>query len=315
MSFEFPDQIQASVTLPRDERGLTGRQCPKCEKIFKVKTGTGLTGENLPCHCAYCGHVAAHDHFFTKEQIEYVRTVAVRHFGELLHNELKKLEFDTGPQGPLGLRISMKLDPHSPGPIRYYYEPQLETDVICEKCTLVYAIYGEFAFCPDCGSHNSIVILNKNVEFVGKMLTLAEVQEPDFAQRLVGDALENLVSAFDGFGREVCLVAAPKSSNPDKARDVRFQNLVGANSAVQKLFAVDLVSFVSPDEWRFICKCFHKRHLLAHKMGVVDDDYIAQTNDPSATIGRKISVQATEVKELGALLMQLGRQFTARLIP
>ena len=79
------------------------------------------------------------------------------------------------------------------------------------------------------------------------MLALAENQEPELAQRLVGDALENLVSAFDGFGREVCSVAAPKSANPDKACDVRFQNLLGANSSVQKLFAVDLVSFVSAD--------------------------------------------------------------------
>jgi hypothetical protein len=147
-----------------------------------------------------------------------------------------------------------------------------------------------------------------------RCLPWLKVQEPDIAQRLVGDALENLVSAFDGFGREVCAVAAPKSSDPKKACDVRFQNLIGANSSVQKLFAVDLFSFVSPDEWTFICKCFQKRHLLAHKMGVVDQDYITLTNDTSAVIGRKISIQPDEVKKLGALLAQLGRQFAARLV-
>jgi uncharacterized C2H2 Zn-finger protein len=152
MSFDFPDRMEVSVTLPRDEKGLTARECPKCKKVFKVKTGTGLTGKNLPCHCAYCGHVARHDHFYTKEQINYARSVAMGRFREILHDELKKLEFDTRPQGPFGISISMKLKPHSPEPIRYYYEKALETDVICDQCTLVYAVYGEFAFCPDWAS-------------------------------------------------------------------------------------------------------------------------------------------------------------------
>jgi hypothetical protein len=306
--------MQVKVTLPRDAKGLTARECPKCKKVFKIKTGTGLTGSNLPCHCAYCGYVAGHDHFYTKGQIEYARSVAMRQFGEILHKELKKLEFDTGPQGPLGIRLSMKLKPHSPEPIRYYYEKKLETDVVCDRCTLVYAIYGEFAFCPDCGSHNSITILRKNIEFVEKMLALAEAQEQDLAERLVGDGLENLVSAFDGFGREVCRVAAPKASNSNEASDVRFQNLLVAQTRVQKLFGVDLSSFVSPDDWAFLCRCFQKRHVLAHSMGVVDDDYLKATGDRSAIIGRKIVVAPPEVKRFGTLLARLGSTLTKQVL-
>ena len=128
----------------------------------------------------------------------------MRKFGDMLHDELKKLKFETRPQGLFGISISMKLQPRSPEPISYCYAKKLETDVVCDGCTLVYAVYGEFAFCPDCVSHNSLTILKKNLEFVGKMLTLAESQERELAERLVGDSLENLVSAFDGFGREVC---------------------------------------------------------------------------------------------------------------
>ena len=173
-------------------------------QVFNVKSGTGLTGKNLPCHCAYCGHIAGNDHFYTKEQIKYAKSVAMRKFGDMLHDELKKLKFETRPQGLFGISISMKLQPRSPEPISYCYAKKLETDVVCDGCTLVYAVYGEFAFCPDCVSHNSLTILKKNLEFVGKMLTLAESQERELAERLVGDSLENLVSAFDGFGREVC---------------------------------------------------------------------------------------------------------------
>jgi hypothetical protein len=314
MSFNFPDRIEVSVTLPRDERGLTGRECPKCEKIFKVKTGTGLTEKDLPCHCPYCGHIAANNHFHTKEQVEYIRSVGVSKVREMLHNELKKLEFNHPPRGPLGIGISMKLKPHSPTPIRYYYEKNLETDVICDRCTLAYAIYGEFAFCPDCCSHNSITILKKNVEFVEKMISLAEKQEHGLAERLIGDALENLVSAFDGFGREICRVASQKSTNPTEAKDVRFQNISGAQKRLQKLFGFDFSAFFLQDEWKFVCRCFEKRHLLAHKMGVVDEDYVQTTSDHSVIVGRKIVIAATEVQRLGTLLTQLGTQISKQLL-
>jgi hypothetical protein len=104
----------------------------------------------------------------------------------------------------------------------------------------------------------------------------------------------------------VCKVASPKASNPADANDVRFQNLVGAQNRVQELFGVDLSSSISPDDWKFVCRCFQKRHLLAHKMGVVDTDYVQTTKDYSAVVGRKIAITSPEVKRLGILLRQLG---------
>jgi hypothetical protein len=314
MSFNLPDKIVVKVTLPSDDKGLIGRVCPKCKKNFKVKPETGLKGHNLPCHCPYCGHVSDHGDFRTKEQAEYIRSVGLRHVREMFHNELKKLEFDHPPSGPFGIGFSLEVKPHSPTPIRYYYEKNLETDVVCDRCTLVYAIYGEFAFCPDCGSHNSITILKKNVEFVEKMLALAEQQERALAEQLVGDALENLVSAFDGFGREVCKVASPKAAKPTEACDIRFQNLIGAQNRIQKLFSLDLSSFASPDDWNFVCQSFQKRHLLAHRLGVVDADYIQATKDNSAVVGRKILIAPSDVKRLGNLLAQIGVQLTKHLL-
>ena len=33
-----------TVSIPADERGYTGRECPSCESYFKVRFGTGLSG-------------------------------------------------------------------------------------------------------------------------------------------------------------------------------------------------------------------------------------------------------------------------------
>ncbi len=44
---------QFSISIPPDDEGLIGRECPvvACEGYFKIQPGTGLKGENLPCHC------------------------------------------------------------------------------------------------------------------------------------------------------------------------------------------------------------------------------------------------------------------------
>ena len=310
-----PKTNTISVRMPTDEKGMVGRKCPHqdCEHYFKVKPGTGLAGD-VPCHCPYCGHVGGSDDFWTPEQKKYLEAVAKNYASEQIHRMLKTMEFETKPQGQLGLSTSMKV---TGGPHRFRYsyrEKELETEVVCDRCRLVYAVYGAFAWCPDCASRNSLTILNKNLELAEKLLGLARTQENDLAEHLIGDALENVVSAFDGFGREVCRVAAPKATAPADAEDVRFQNLSGARNRVQKLFGIDLMAAVSADNWEFAGRCFQKRHLLAHKMGVVDLAYIGATNDPTAVVGRKSQIRAEEVKRLVDVVRQLGGQLASQLL-
>lgn len=304
-----------SIPISADEHGFTGRECPRaeCEGYFKIEFGTGLKGEGLPCHCPYCGHAAGHDQFWTKEQIEYAKSVAMRQITDALHKDLKKLEFDHKPKGRFGIGISMKVKPARPTPIHYYRETQLETEVVCSNCTLRYSIYGVFAFCPDCGQHNSLQILDKNLEVVRKMLELAAGAEGTLAERLIENALEDCVSAFDGFGRELCRVHANRARNPARAEKMNFQNLEGAKTAYLDLFGIDLSASVASGEWRAAVTAFQKRHLVAHKLGVVDQGYVARSGDTRAVVGRKIGVSADEVKELVNIIKALAPRMSASL--
>jgi hypothetical protein len=191
---------------------------------------------------------------------------------------------------------------------RCYREPKLETEVVCDKCTLHYTIYGVFGFCPDCAVHNSLQILNKNLELVLKLLAVSETQEAQVAQHLVEYALEDCVSAFDGFGRETCRVFAAKSDKPEKAAEIRFQNIAAARVRVKEQFSVDFAATAAHEDWKHIMRAFQKRHLLAHKMGVVDDDYLSATGDSPSLLGRKVSIAAEEVRELVARLQSLGAE-------
>lgn len=301
---------QISVSIPKDEEGYLGRECPQenCLGYFKIKPGTGLTGNNLPCVCPYCGHKDPHDKFWTKEQIEYAKSVAIRKIDDALRADLKSLEFEMKPQGLFGIGISMKLQPGKPIPIFQYREKQLETNIICNNCTLNYSVYGLFAFCPDCSDHNSLQILLKNLDLIRKQIILSgTIIDSDFKRHLIEDALENCVSSFDGFARESCRIRSLYSSDSQQVQNLSFQNLPKASLRLKLLFDVDFHGSVSSSDWDQCHIAFMQRHLLAHRSGVVDQQYLDETTDIRNISGRRIIIQPDEVTKLTFMIERLGR--------
>ncbi|HRI05197.1 MAG TPA: hypothetical protein PLL77_15780, partial [Pyrinomonadaceae bacterium] len=312
MSFKLnrlKNLTRVEVAVPKDEDGFLGRECPAltCEGYFKIKPGTGLTGEDLPCTCPYCGHTGSPNTFWTKEQLEYAKSIAKRKAVEALRNDLKSMEFSHGPTGPLGLTISMKLKPGTLPPIRQYREKSLETKVTCDSCALNYSVFGVFAYCPDCSVHNSLLILRKNLNLIDRQLTLAEsVEEWDLQIHLIEDALENCVSAFDGFARETCLIRALKSSNAEKCKKLTFQNLLRAASILKELFGIEIAASLTKSDWHVAHVRFMQRHLLAHKAGVVDQKFLEEVGQENGIIGRRISIAQNDVRELLVIVESLG---------
>jgi len=137
---------QISIPIHTDSDGYLGRECPvpECLGYFKVTPGTGIKAP-APGVCLYCGHSGDNNTFFTQEQIEYARSVEVRRITHAVHADLKSFEFEQKPRGMFGIGVNMKLSRSAPQPIRYYRERELETHVVCDHCTLRFAIYGVFA--------------------------------------------------------------------------------------------------------------------------------------------------------------------------
>lgn len=303
----FPKEIR--VPIPTDGSGMVGRSCPRrdCKGYFKLKPGTGLKGRSLLCLCPYCGHKAKGDAFWTKAQREYAKAYALRAFNDLVFRELKKMEFNHRPRGAFGIGISMTVKQGPKPPLRYYRERALETEVVCDQCTLRYSVFGVFGFCPDCGCHNSRQILDKNLDLAVKVIELAEnAPSPDLKENLIQNALEDVVSSFDGFGRELLRAHAARATDPEKAAGVSFQSLAGADRSLQTLFGASLQSLTTPDEWKQMVRGFHKRHVIAHKGGVIDEKYVEQSGDETAIERRKVRVTADEVRALVAAVRKLG---------
>ena len=60
------DDIRLNIPVLTDDDGFVGRECPECEKYFKVKFGTGLDTDI--CICPYCQHENTQDHFYTQDK-------------------------------------------------------------------------------------------------------------------------------------------------------------------------------------------------------------------------------------------------------
>ena len=314
MSFRFDRLKQlgdrVNVTIPVDEDGYMGRECPaaECEGYFKVKPGTGLRGIET-CICPYCGLKDSSNRFYTKAQVEYAKSIVLGKVVDALRHDLKKLEFDHKPQGAFGIGLSLKVKHGPPVPIRHYREERLETAVACASCTLQYSVFGVFAYCPDCGVHNSLQILDRNLDLVSRQLQLAAgIPDPDLQLHLIEDALENCVSAFDGFGREACRVRASRSNDPAKAESMSFQNLGGAAKRLLSIFNFDFRASMAPDKWQRVTTLFQRRHLIAHKAGVIDEQYLLETGEPSHLLGKRVRVSADDVTECASLVRELGSQ-------
>jgi hypothetical protein len=185
----------------------------------------------------------------------------------------------------------------SPTPIAYYREEELEERVTCSACTMEYTIYGAFGFCPDCGVHNSLQIVNANFDLVLKALDLAQAAPADLAAKLIDNALEDAVSCFDGFGREHC------ATQPFK---ISFQSIEVTKDKLQRETGFDLAASLEAAAWRFVTEQFQKRHLLAHKLGVIDTEFVSKTGCSPSLLGRKVTITDGDVRALVTHLKTLA---------
>lgn len=284
-----------SLPVPVDDDGYYGRECPECNEYFKLVPGTGLK-DSTDCICPYCGYKDHLNNFSTEDQRKYGQSIALRDVVKLLRKQFTDAVKNT-PRRSSGFSLEVDVSGSLP-PVNHYKELEVETRVTCNQCTLKYAVYGVYGFCPDCGVHNSQQIVESNLDSALKVLDLAKSVDEGLVEKLTDAALSTVVSSYDGFGREICRLHANKATDPKKAAGIRFQDLEGTRANVQECFGFDISAGVTRDEWEHAVRYFQRRHVIQHNSGVIDDKYIKKANDPSAVKGRKVKVVAAEVVTL-----------------
>jgi hypothetical protein len=227
---------------------------------------------------------------------------------DLIRTEFKKKEFDQKPRGRFGVGIGMHMsDGASPYHLHVYNERDLETNIICGNCTLNYAVYGVFAYYPDCGEPNTLQIFYENIKVIHRTIENAKSADPKLAENMIENAFEDCVSTFDGFGRELCNLHRAKSKYSDRIHKIIFQNLDGAKENFKTQFEVDLKQGLTNEEWNVANISFQKRHVLTHKLGIIDEEYIRRSGDYQAILGKKVSITSNDVLILIPIIERLAR--------
>lgn len=299
--------IPVRVELPTDENGLTGRQCPSCQRYFKLKFGIGLPVETT--HCPYCEIEADGSEYLTSEQREYALTVALpeinrrvigpmmRDFGESLQRTARDASCNSL------IKFDIKLDYREKHiPIAHYRERELETYVTCDNCALEFAVYGVFASCPDCTQMNATAVFRKSLEAATKRLGLYEdVADGETREAVLADALADSVGAFDAVGKQ--LRKRFSDLLPDKPSNL-FQNLDALGKALTKAGGPTLEQALGEREYENLKLLFQVRHAYVHNLGVVDESAVERVPALRPHLGRKYPLRRDAVAAFIARLEQ-----------
>ncbi|MDP9192255.1 MAG: hypothetical protein M3P06_11200 [Acidobacteriota bacterium] len=277
-----------TITLSPDEDGYLGRQCPACAEYFAIREHTS-TISTVETTCPYCRKAGTDEDFLTSEQREYIESVAraavARHVARAF-SSVGKVTLDDAD-----VRT------------KRYTERTLETAITCDHCQQEIRIYGVFATCPSCSAASALVVLRHNLDVTRRALT-ASPSDAALSERAHIDALQNLVSAFDAFGRDITSRATNKNGKTGIA--LSFQNLASADQRLRENFHHTLKALLGADEWMFLQRIFQKRHVFAHRMGVADKEYLGATSDPDAIVGRKLALRTPELQRAMTIIEKLA---------
>jgi len=278
-----------ATAIPRDSDGYIDRECPSadCHREFKILPGTGLK-EPAPCICPYCGHSAESTEFTTETQRTYAIENAKAQVREAFQSDLRDMVGKLRASAPRGGMISVSFELKT-SPIRrpFYGHHELETKLVCPKCDLA--------------------LVEKQLQIAANSF------DPDLQRHLVENSLEDVVSAFDGFGRELIRVKASKIGQPTKADGLSFQSLAGAERRLLKDFSLSLDSLFDSGDYDFASRMFLQRHILAHKMGVIDAEYVSKSGDTAARVGHRLNPKSEEIRRLSTVLQGVANRLEGSL--
>jgi predicted RNA-binding Zn-ribbon protein involved in translation (DUF1610 family) len=327
------DEYEMSITLPQDEHGMVGRECSRegCSPAyFKVKPGTGITGEQEIAYCPYCrsdGHPTA---FHTKAQQDYAKRVVENEAVEAMQRMLGDA-LGLGPAGRKELgggmfSIEMSLQRAPRRHVSRPLEEELRRDLHCASCGLEHAVFGLAFWCPDCGTDLFLDHVHEELEVTRRILGAVEERRAALGARVaardVENALEDTVSLFEAVlklvTRRVLLARGLTEEQVDDTfrRHVRnsYQSVVSAAGTFQTQVGLELFADIDEPRRAALASVFEKRHPITHNLGVVDRNYLRRAQSGELE-GREVRVTTEEVREAVDIAVVVLRSAYTRTTP
>jgi hypothetical protein len=300
------DSFEMRVSIPSDEDGFFGRQCPSCRQIFRVD---GDDYEALPNEielwCVYCGHHDDHGEFMTQQQLDRAMRAAgdlgVQIVGQALDQAFSGFASARRPSRRSGfaIEISYRSEPFYPERLPGIDEEKLIRIRTCASCSLRYAVFGEHRFCPVCGQLPAMVVAldalgaeTARLDGLAQLpaQTAANLREQGVFTRLWVDTLENLVGVVEALGSAVFRDAVPDADQRLNGKGNIFQRLDHAAVLFVDAGYSDLRAVVDAARWQRLIEFWATRHVFTHNDGLVDAKFLAKVPASAARIGQRLTI-------------------------
>jgi uncharacterized Zn finger protein (UPF0148 family) len=314
------DGISIPIQMPLDGEGYFDRQCPStnCQAGFKVLFADWRDKvSDAHVFCPICREEAAAGEWNTREQVEYIKQIAIRYAQGIVNDAMARdaREFNR-QQRPGFIQMSLSFRPGAPilvVPIAAAEE--LRQKFTCEECGCRYSSLGAAFFCPACGHNSAETTYSATMEAARKSLAaLPAIREAiltiggrDDAENAVRLILENnMVRVVGAFQRAAEGLFERLGSGASIARRRNaFQSLSEGSTLWRQAVSKGYDDLLNASDIADLSRLFQQRHLLAHCEGMVDQDYISRSGDQTYAIGQRLVVREEAVGHAIDLASQL----------
>lgn len=297
-----------------DERQIASEHRPRLRR----EPGPGETV------CPYSGMSAPDADFVHLDDIEAIKKQIEWELAADVQDHLADMAKDFNRRQPRNSLINIKMDVKPRRRLRpLAIREDLLRDLDCDICRRAYAVYAIALFCPDCGAPNLALHFRREVALVAEQIGLAQAQDeagrPELAYRLMGNAHEDVLTAFETalktVYRYVVRARLPEQAEAlcaKKAIGNAFQNIDRARAKFAPL-GIDPFTNIPAVDLNLLRVNIQKRHVIGHNLGVADEHYaeLTQTEQP----GETVALIGDETRRFGEICLRVVTALETPLLP
>jgi hypothetical protein len=325
---KYEHGVRVPISIPLDQDGFFDRRCPWDECHFEFKVLFEDWKEKVPdeaAFCPFCGHGDKPQEFNTQAQQKYIQAAALAHLRQEVHRatrvDAERFNARSRPVGGL-IRISMRMEASAP-PVTVLVPPAtldiMTLRIVCEAFGCRFTVVGSAFFCPACGQNSadhtfgqSLTSVRASLQAIGSIQSAIPDRDAaaQISRSLIENALTSLVMAYQRYA-EALYVRLPSTTG--EARRNAFQNIDAGSHLWNEAGGRSYEAIVGPATMGQLRRMFQQRHLLAHREGVVDQDYVDRTGDTSYRVGQRLVVRSESVAAFADELEALASGLSADL--
>lgn len=314
--------IEFSVPFPVDDDGYFDRQCAfeGCLREFKVEADDWKEKVGDTAFCPWCRHEAANTDWFTPKQSQYLQSFAEGFALGYAHEQFRLMVEEFNASRRHGGMLSVCLthqNPELPVLVPIKAAEIMLQKLTCGSCGCRFASVGASFFCPACGVDSAPQAFRSTVEIVRRSVTsgvealyesLDREAAADVARVIIEGAISRLVAAHQKYAEAMFQRSFGIGTKIPKNV---FQRLTEASALWRDQTGTGYEDVLHATEMDQLHMLFQRRHLLEHRDGIVDAEYIAKSKDTTWREGQRLVVTPEDVLLLADLVEKIANGIEA----